>query len=315
MSDVALLEVAARAARIHQIIVHSDGKVYACDGPGQNPHPWNPLDDDGDTLRLANSTGTCIEFGYCMDDAPIVRCGPLEERENWPQVGNFPDPGKATRRAVVEAVVAAQLAYEDAIAGVAPPQANPAPSEVATLSFQKRVEPWLLACFGEEIANDSRERNHRFLEEALELVQAGGCTVSEARQLVEYVFGRPAGEVGQEAGGVMVTFAAFCRAHRIDMHEAGEVELARIWTMLEKIRVKHAGKPKHSPLPGPSNPQAPATYNLLGRGDIIQRGDEALADDTVNWLPLVGWEVGLQWDSHLVPMRRRLEAKTGESRA
>lgn len=186
MTDFAMLEIAAMAARIHQIIVHSDGKVYACDGPGQNPYPWNPLDDDGDALRLANRTNTCIEFGYCMDDAPIVRCGLIEDRESWPQVGNFPDPGKATRRAIVEAVVAAQKVYEDAIAGVVP--------EVIPL-------------------------------------------------------------------------------------------------------------PPESAIPA---------YQLLGRGDIVQRGDEVLADDTVNWLPLVGWEVGMQWGSHLMPMRRRLEA-TGES--
>lgn len=119
-------------------------------------------------------------------------------------------------------------------------------------SFQQRVEPWLLACFGEQIAADTIERNHRFLEEALELVQACGCTQSEAHQLVDYVFGRPVGEVQQEAGGVMVTLAALCRSQGISMHEAGETELARIWTKVEAIRAKQAAKPKHSPLPGPA---------------------------------------------------------------
>jgi hypothetical protein len=33
------------------------------------------------------------------------------------------------------------------------------------------------------------------------------------------------------------------------MHLAGETELARIWTIVEKIRAKQAAKPKHSPLP------------------------------------------------------------------
>jgi hypothetical protein len=121
-----------------------------------------------------------------------------------------------------------------------------------TETLQQRVEPWLLACFGAEIAADTVERNHRFLEEALELVQACGCTASEAHQLVDYTFGRPVGEKRQEAGGVMITLAALCRAQGIDMHEAGEVELARIWTMVDKIRAKQAAKPKHSPLPGPT---------------------------------------------------------------
>ena len=47
----------------------------------------------------------------------------------------------------------------------------------------------------------------------------------------------------------MVTLAALCRAHRLDMHECGEVELERIWGLVEKIRAKQAAKPVHSPLP------------------------------------------------------------------
>lgn len=116
-------------------------------------------------------------------------------------------------------------------------------------TFQARVGAWLRACFGEKIAGDVDERNHRFLEEALELVQSRGCTQSEAHQLVDYVFGRPIGESFQEAGGVMVTFAALCRAGDMDMLNAGEVELARIWTKVEQIRAKQAAKPKCSPLP------------------------------------------------------------------
>jgi len=116
--------------------------------------------------------------------------------------------------------------------------------------FQARVRPWLLACFGEMIAGDREERNHRFLEEALELVQACGCTAHEAHQLVDYVYGRDVGEPAQEVGGVMVTLAALCLANDLDMHANGETELARIWTKVEAIRAKQAAKPKHSPLPG-----------------------------------------------------------------
>ncbi|WP_396334078.1 hypothetical protein [Burkholderia anthina] len=124
--------------------------------------------------------------------------------------------------------------------------------------FQARVQPWMLACFGAEIAADRVERNHRFLEEALELVQACGCTASEAHQLVDYTFGRPIGEPAQEVGGVMVTLAALCLANGLDMHAAGETELARIWTKVEQIRAKQAAKPKHSPLPeAPAPASAP----------------------------------------------------------
>lgn len=115
--------------------------------------------------------------------------------------------------------------------------------------FQKRVLDWLMSCFSMEICRDRQERNHRFLEEALELVQSLGCTQSEAHQLVCYVFGRPAGEPDQELGGVQVTLAALCYPNDLDMAAAAERELARVWTKIDAIRAKQAAKPKHSPLP------------------------------------------------------------------
>lgn len=116
-------------------------------------------------------------------------------------------------------------------------------------SYQQRVKPWMLACFGAKISADKTERNHRFFEEATELVQACGMSQSEAHQLVDYVYGRPIGEKVQEVGGVMITLAALCLAQDIDMQEAGEIELTRIWTKVEQIRKKQAAKPKHSALP------------------------------------------------------------------
>lgn len=138
-------------------------------------------------------------------------------------------------------------------------------------NFQRRVQPWLMACFGKKIARNRKERNHRFLEEALELVQACGCTASEAHQLVEYVFGRPIGEPNQEVGGVMVTLAALCLANGLDMHEAGEIELARIWTKVEAIRDKQAAKPKHSPLPISIPPASPDNSALAALLCVIHR--------------------------------------------
>lgn len=118
-----------------------------------------------------------------------------------------------------------------------------------TVDYQPRVQRWMLECFGPMIAADRIERHHRFLEEALELVQSTGCTADEAHQLVDYVYGRPAGEISQEVGGVMVTLAALCLAHGLEMQEAGECELARVRTKIEQIRAKQAAKPKYGPLP------------------------------------------------------------------
>lgn len=141
--------------------------------------------------------------------------------------------------------------------------------------FQARVQPWMMECFGPVIAADRIERNHRFLEESLELVQACGCTEDEARQLVNYVYGRPVGEVSQEVGGVMVTLAALCLAQGIDMHTAGETELARIWTKVEVIRAKQAAKPKHSPLPEAAEQMGGAQVDAQQRAPL---------DDFEKWL-------------------------------
>lgn len=125
-------------------------------------------------------------------------------------------------------------------------------STTTPASFQSRVATWLKSCFGQKAAADITERNHRFLEEALELVQALGCTQEEAHQLVEYTYGRPKGEPFQEVGGVLLTLAGVCQANALDMVDAGETELARVWTKVEQIRAKQAAKPTNSPLPGPS---------------------------------------------------------------
>lgn len=147
-------------------------------------------------------------------------------------------------------------------------------------SFQARVLPWMLECFGAAISADRVERNHRFLEEALELVQACGATASEAHQLVDYVYGRDTGEASQEVGGVMVTLAALCLAHKMDMLAAGEIELARIWTKVAQIRAKQAAKPSMSPLPG-SYPERtrplPASSNSPANTATVAAGMNALS--------------------------------------
>jgi hypothetical protein len=121
----------------------------------------------------------------------------------------------------------------------------------AAKTFQQRVQPWMLECFGAEISADREERNHRFAEEAMELVQANGMPRADAHALVDYVYNRPAGELTQEVGGVMVTLAALCLASGADMHANGETELARISNpeTVAKIRAKQAAKPRGSALP------------------------------------------------------------------
>jgi hypothetical protein len=49
----------------------------------------------------------------------------------------------------------------------------------------------------------------------------------------------------------------------------------------------------------------PVAWRLLQNGEIIEAADQVLADDTVTWLPLQGWEIGLPYYSGIyVPARR-----------
>ena len=159
--------------------------------------------------------------------------------------------------------------------------------------FQDRVAPWMLACFGAEISADTEERNHRFLEEALELVQANGSSREQALDLVEYVYARPVGVPSQEVGGVMVTLAALCLASGIDMHAAAETELARVWTKVEAIRAKQASKPSFSALPGlPGAATEPLRFIYRNwRGDVAERAVRPLRI----WFGSTEWHPKPQW--------------------
>lgn len=128
-----------------------------------------------------------------------------------------------------------------------PLNADPAP-DPEPMTFQTRVDEWAVECFGDDLAHDSTERNDRFTEEALELVQARGYTREQAHWMVDFVFNRPAGDVVNEIGGVMVTLAALCNVADQGMMQCGEKELARVWGKIPQIREKQGAKPKFSPL-------------------------------------------------------------------
>lgn len=117
--------------------------------------------------------------------------------------------------------------------------------------FQARCQAWLdIVTAGDP--TDRKERIARFMEESLELVQSLGMTEDEVRQLVFYVFGRPAGIPRQEFGGVATTLAVLAEHTGHDLLYCGEVELARCWKpeVIEKIRGKRSRRHGRGPLPG-----------------------------------------------------------------
>ncbi len=127
-------------------------------------------------------------------------------------------------------------------------------------SFQDGVAEWMGQCFLPSLYSDMTERGDRLLEEVLELLQAHGYDKARVPTLVDYVFGRPVGEPAQEVGGVMVTLAGYCWVAGLDMHAAGDAELARISQpeVMAKIRAKQEAKNAlHFDTPLPGNAAAP----------------------------------------------------------
>ena len=138
------------------------------------------------------------------------------------------------------------------------------------ISFQSRVARWMIECFGDAASYDITERGDRFLEEALELLQALGYDHTRVATLRDYVWSRPEGDPPQEVGGVLITLAGLCMAAKVDMHAAGDAELDRVWTKIAQIRAKQAAKRDlHSPLPGTAPAESAAPTILRSAADAI----------------------------------------------
>jgi hypothetical protein len=112
-----------------------------------------------------------------------------------------------------------------------------------TRERQRQVFAWALRCFPEFTVRDPRERVRRVIEEALELGQAEGLSIVDARQLVEYVFKRPAGEPQQELGGLMLTTLAYAENAGYNRAYCEEIELKRVLSISpDHFREKFKGK-------------------------------------------------------------------------
>ena len=94
MTDRELLELAAKAVGITTYWAKDGQKLFRRDGGIQKP--WNPLNDDGDALRLAVKLQTPLMFSN-----EIARCvwGYGSPQSCVESVGS--DPFAATRRAIV----------------------------------------------------------------------------------------------------------------------------------------------------------------------------------------------------------------------
>ena len=215
------------------------GTPLDSDWPGYHTH-WTPHPTMPSAQQPAQPE-CCGDPSDCWEP-----CGELGKSEAHVRVADFSLGDSERIRAGIDDLSKRERAGAAQAAGMV------VGSTSGQTPYQQRVAAWMQECFGPVISADRVERNHRFLEESLELVQSMDCTADEAHALVRYVFGRSAGEPAQEVGGVRVTLSALCNAAGIDEQGAAEAELARISEpeMMARIAEKQRNKPAMSPLPG-----------------------------------------------------------------
>jgi len=113
---------------------------------------------------------------------------------------------------------------------------------------QTRVGKFMTRCFGERWASYDNvpERALRFFEEACELAQACGLTLSQVCPVIIHVYGKPRGTASAEVGDVVVTLAALSETYRLVMNSCGRGAIARLEADgPEKLREKHDAKPDY----------------------------------------------------------------------
>lgn len=108
---------------------------------------------------------------------------------------------------------------------------------------QAAIFAWAKEAFSVAEAMSIPQRGLRLLEEAVEAFQACGGERDTADRMVDYVFGRPPGEIGQELGGVGVTVLALAAAAGLSADDEEQREVTRVLSKpIEEFTRRNAAK-------------------------------------------------------------------------
>lgn len=99
---------------------------------------------------------------------------------------------------------------------------------------QKDLLDWAIETFG-DVAKNIDERAARLVEEAIEIAQAGGVSLATIEKITKHVYSRPAGEIGQEIGGVAFTLATFAERTGFSV----SAELQKEWERVHSLPKEH----------------------------------------------------------------------------
>ena len=93
---------------------------------------------------------------------------------------------------------------------------------------QRLVAGWCTNAFGADQAASLPQRGIRHAEEAIEAAQAAGADREMVHRLVDYIFDRPPGQIGQEIGGSGLTLLALAQAAGLYADQEEAREIARV---------------------------------------------------------------------------------------
>lgn len=121
------------------------------------------------------------------------------------------------------------------------------PQDPSMALIQYRVNGWLRACVGDEVTNDLTERNNRFAEEAIELLQACGYSYAQLVAMADHVYAKEAEtDIAKEAADVLICLAPLATARNIELGEAVSGRIDENWDRINLIREKNRNKPIRS---------------------------------------------------------------------
>ena len=105
-------------------------------------------------------------------------------------------------------------------------------------SDQTAIEFFVRTRFGDKVFEALEERTARVLEEAIELFDCEhkdrDAARAQAHKLVDRVFDHAPGHTVQEAGGLIVTFLAYCAAKGVRLDNLADAEIKRVGKMTKE---------------------------------------------------------------------------------